>query len=304
MGAALDARCVGHCWNEGGKDHSPDELLVAAIRADDADGARRALVYGASPDGGSDPQQTSLIPSEYRATPRGSSSSRPDSLLPHIPDRPLFLAAILSTEDVVKALVEGQAEVNLANDDGWTALCFAARRGHRPICHLLVRKMSDPHKKDNCGLNALDHALNLETRKEMQHALVSIQDRLPVNGFTKVCRDIVEFGDFTFVNSKDQFGNTVLHYAIRRQFRQVALAILDSALFAEVNAEGRWKRTALHLAAAEGSVELTHAIIGCKGFAAINSADEFGRTALSYARLKGYQDVARAIQAAGGYEFD
>ena len=54
--------------------------------------------------------------------------------------RQLFLPGILivASHNIVERLLEAGANVNLQANDGWTALMWAAERGHTEIVELLI----------------------------------------------------------------------------------------------------------------------------------------------------------------------
>ena len=56
--------------------------------------------------------------------------------------------------DVVKFLVEQQAEVNAKKDDGWTPLHSAAQNGHLDVVKFLVEQRAEVNAKSTfqCGM--------------------------------------------------------------------------------------------------------------------------------------------------------
>jgi ankyrin repeat protein len=50
---------------------------------------------------------------------------------------PLYIAAELGQEAIVRALIEAGADVNKATDNGWTPLSIAAQEGHTAIVQIL-----------------------------------------------------------------------------------------------------------------------------------------------------------------------
>jgi ankyrin repeat protein len=61
----------------------------------------------------------------------------------------------VSKPEVVRALLVNGANVNAVDNNGWTALMFAAGRGQADITHLLMGRGADPNVKSKEGETAL-----------------------------------------------------------------------------------------------------------------------------------------------------
>ena len=59
---------------------------------------------------------------------------------------------------IVKILIAANANLNLQNEDGTTALMFAVSSNHKEIVKLLIDAGADINLKDNDGDTALDFA--------------------------------------------------------------------------------------------------------------------------------------------------
>ena len=71
----------------------------------------------------------------------------------------LMLAASNNFVELVDYLVTQGAEVDhVEHSNGWTALIWASRLGHRETVQLLLRHNGDPTIRDQQGLSASDHA--------------------------------------------------------------------------------------------------------------------------------------------------
>lgn len=77
----------------------------------------------------------------------------------------LHLAAMLGKPAVVASLA-GDADVNLQNKNGWTALMLAARNGYLEIVQMLLRAGADP------GLAARNGATARSFAKRNRHSEV------------------------------------------------------------------------------------------------------------------------------------
>ena len=78
----------------------------------------------------------------------------------------LIKAAASRDIDLVKIrdLVDAGVDVNAAGKDGWTALMWAAFKGHRDVVRLLLQAGANVNATDNYGLTAIDMANNQEIR--------------------------------------------------------------------------------------------------------------------------------------------
>jgi len=69
-------------------------------------------------------------------------------------------AGVLDAENVVKLLLDRNADINAADDRGRTALMIAAELDHAAIVDLLVKHGADRSITDKQGKNALDLAVS------------------------------------------------------------------------------------------------------------------------------------------------
>jgi ankyrin repeat protein len=56
-------------------------------------------------------------------------------------------------------LLDREAEIEIKNNDGWTALHFLSSNGHLEVTKLLLEKSADIEAKNNDGWNALHFSL-------------------------------------------------------------------------------------------------------------------------------------------------
>ncbi|MCK5260368.1 MAG: ankyrin repeat domain-containing protein, partial [Candidatus Omnitrophica bacterium] len=116
-----------------------------------------------------------------------------------------FTALMISAEkgytEIVKALLNKGADVNIKSSAGWTALIIAAQKGHAKIVEALLDKSTNVDARDKYGLTALDAA------KEGKHndiieilleakAKVQVEQGSQITQNTQIDKDIAEFKSY------------------------------------------------------------------------------------------------------------
>jgi len=236
-----------------------DRQLLEAVDAGDFAGVQQSLLNGASIEG---PPARAV---SSRATPRGLR-------------RPLLLVAAKHAKScpsdtrMAELLLGSLADANATNQDGWTALFFAAQGGHSKLCKLLLEHAADPRRPDRTGLNALDYARDLEMRRELEKIL---QER-----------------GITAPRLKE------LAPATGRMLRQSAAETKNFT--AVVNAQDRHGRTALHIAADSNNIDVVRKLLAREDFTCLNARDKHGRTALTVAEERGHDQVVLVLRDVGG----
>lgn len=68
---------------------------------------------------------------------------------------------------IIQALLQAEANIDIANEDGWTALMFAVELGAPIVVQLLLQAGANPHLKNRKGQNAHDIALKYGFREKI-----------------------------------------------------------------------------------------------------------------------------------------
>lgn len=186
-------------------------------------------------------------------------------------DTALILAASLGETDIVKALLKRQADPNIVDKGGYTALFRALAGRHNDIADLLL-------PLPNLNLNA--RGLNKVT------ALITYASR----DREDVVKNLIDRG--ADVTLQDGDGDTALHLTV--QNGNVALTNLLLAKGAPVNVKNKVGGTPLMWAAATGNEELAKLLLEHGADPSIK--DEDGVTALGWATKNKRENVIALLK--------
>ena len=192
----------------------------------------------------------------------------------------LMVATNDSKDDVVKALIDHGADVNITDKNDWTPLMCAAKKGDLRIVQALL---SAPHininSKNTSGSTALMVAIE-NTRDEVVKALIN-------KGAN--------------VNAADNKGWTPLLFAAQEGYLKIVQALL-SAPEIDINARKPSVGTALMVAVDNGKDDVVKALIDYNANA--NIADKHGWTPLILAAKKGYLTITKTLLSAPNIDID
>ncbi|KAG8184723.1 hypothetical protein JTE90_019327 [Oedothorax gibbosus] len=211
-------------------------------------------------------------------------------------ETPLHIAARTpGGEKCAELLLKSGGEVNATQEEGETALHFAARHGHLNTVALLLQDKADVQQKSNSGETPLHVAAR--------------------NCHYAVARSLLDHwkkthpGDngATLVNAQNELGETVLHYASLVSKSQAHHPTEDKDLVklllqygGEVNIPSeKYRMTSIHYCAKEGNADILHEILNqidptmLQG--ACNRIALNGWTPLLYACQTGHPEVVKLL---------
>ena len=177
-------------------------------------------------------------------------------------------------KQAVVSLLKAKADVNAPQNDGATALHWAAYWEDADTTAVLIRAGANVNARNNFGVNPLMLAAG--------------------NGNAAVIGQLLKAG--ADPNGAVLGGETPLMYAARTGHVNAVNALLEAG--AQVDAKETWNgQTALLWAAAAGHAAVVHTLIDHK--ADINVRSNTGATPLLFAARKGNMDAVRTLVAAG-----
>ena len=189
-------------------------------------------------------------------------------------DLPLVEAARAADTDAVRALLERQADVDIAETDGTTALHWAAYRGDFETAQLLLAAGAGPEAANRYGVTPLVLAAG--------------------RGNAPIVEALLDAG--ADPNTTLPEGETVLMTAARTGDVDVLRLLLNRG--ADLRARESWRgQTALHWAAAENHPAAVHALVELG--ADVDERSTAGWSALLYAVRAGRAEAVSALLAAG-----
>jgi ankyrin repeat protein len=181
----------------------------------------------------------------------------------------LHVAIANGQDDVVKPLINKRADVNLADNTGWTPLMFAAEKGLLAITQALLSAPGiDINAQKPDGETALYVAVN-QGKDDVVKALIN--KRADVN----IAR----------IN-----GWTPLMFAAEKGHLTITQALL-SAPRIDINAKKPDGATALHVAVNQGKDDVVKALI--KQGADVDITDNDGQTPMMVANSLGYMTIVQ-----------
>ncbi|GJE85550.1 ANK-REP-REGION domain-containing protein [Phanerochaete sordida] len=157
---------------------------------------------------------------------------------------PLHWAATSGSLEIVRYLLDQNAQVDLPDNAGWTALHIASSAGHEDIVRELLGAGADVKKTNDKGLTALHYAAS-KSRIDIGKLLIDrgadINARDKANqtalhraattgstGFINLLLHPPEGSPKTRINPADRVGNTPLHLAMESAYAEAACLLIEA----------------------------------------------------------------------------
>lgn len=178
-------------------------------------------------------------------------------------------------------------KINAKDDQGLSALHYAARYNHVPIVKLLVEHHADLNDVDQEGATPLHYAARYKrVRFKGSEEVTSVTSSVD----NSVVLYLVSKG--ANVNVRDNYGCTPLHFAAMRGNELVTWELLQCKGI-NIEAVDKQQMTALHMAASHTEVEICRMLVE-KG-AELRCVDEDYATPLHYAAMDGCEKIAEML---------
>ncbi|QKG22982.1 ankyrin repeat domain-containing protein [Actinomadura verrucosospora] len=194
----------------------------------------------------------------------------------------LRTAAYLGDLAVLKEQIAAGADVNAADERGWTALLVAAREAFRDGVEALLAAGADPGIALPGGFTALHQVIQHTKDRPVKYEVTVVRD-----GVETVLTGRDEIRAETGSHPDDEYEDCV----------DVARMLIDGGIDVEM-ATSEAGQTPLSHAASRGTAEITELLIATKQVD-LDSRDKDGVSPLHYAARHGHADPVRLLLEAG-----
>ncbi|KAI8665872.1 NACHT domain-containing protein [Fusarium keratoplasticum] len=221
---------------------------------------------------------------------------------------PLISASQRGNGKVVKVLLSGQANPNLSDHQGRTALWWAASKGYDDIVKLLIDKGANPDYQGFDGATALGAAC---ARRDYKVAKVLLDGRAnpnlqdgqkgtalwwaAFNGYDDIVKLLIDKG--ADPDHRDLLGRTALGVACEHGYTSVVKALLPGARIDLESLVSTTFTTPLLIAIRGGKVRLVEALLKRGDTASLGK--DWSQSALSLAVSKGHTKVVQLLLRMG-----
>jgi ankyrin repeat protein len=178
---------------------------------------------------------------------------------------PLHFAALNANEDVIAKLIAANADLDLCDTDGTTALSEAVLNRNERVFAMLI------------AAGAAPRAHKLTAGRSLVHLAAT-------NPNVLVLKQVIALGGDP--NAPDRHRRTPLHHAAERGSTQVIEALVSMG--AAIDAADEWAMTTAHFAAGRSSTEVLRLVIELG--ADIDARDKSGRSPCEMAAARGCYD--------------
>jgi ankyrin repeat protein len=192
-------------------------------------------------------------------------------------------------EDVKAQLKANPSLASATDDNGWTALDFGARNGHKDVVESLLAYKADVNAKTKIGMTPLQVAFAFSGSARP----AANQQGSTDTDYEGIAELLIANG--ADVTGRNRNGMTALHYAASAGFANLIKELLDR--HADVNAKDNLGRTPLDMAAANGRMNVVELLVA-KG-ADMDAKDKAGLMA-----LKEVEKKVQTRSASSAYEYE
>lgn len=206
----------------------------------------------------------------------------------------------------VKHLLSVGADVNAKNEDGVSALSYAADRGHMDIVKILLANNADVNSRSNIGSTPLINAAYMGHTEIVEMLIVNganvnAQSKEGIAalmnaaafGYKEIAEMLLAHGGD--VNAFDKKGLCALWNAISDGHADIVEVLIKNG--ADVNVRANEDSTALMNAAHTGDIDIVKMLLAAG--AEVNAKNNYGWNALMIAIEKGHKEVVKLLKAAG-----
>ncbi|XP_076445095.1 uncharacterized protein LOC143283004 [Babylonia areolata] len=225
---------------------------------------------------------------------------------------PLHLTAMSGDISTARLLVDYSARIDMVNDDQATALHKAASLNHTEVVELLLGRKANIERRDKDNYTPLLLAArngHVETvgsllKNKADGTAVDKNDRTVVylaaaKNRLEVLKKLLSDTQLkTLINTRDRYGNSPLHIAVRRGHLDIVKELLKRG--AAINSKNEEKQTPLHLAAKLGRTNIVREIVGReKPAKGLHDEDNDANTPLHLAAQCGHSQVVQVLLELG-----
>lgn len=189
----------------------------------------------------------------------------------------LLLSCEYGNIDVVKLMLDNNADVQYVGLPGRNSLHVSAETGNSLILGMLLKVGADVNRSDKTGMTPLQYAA--------------------WQGNDVVSRKLVRHG--ADVNARDNEGMGAIHFAALMGHANILHLLNDNV--ADVSLRDNHNRTALHIAASEDKSEFVASLLSLDSDP--NSVDNNNQTALHCACIKGHCEIVKLLLHIGANYF-
>ena len=186
-------------------------------------------------------------------------------------------AARNGNAQVIQDYINSEADLDVHQPYGWTALHWASGKGETECVRLLIQAGANLNVQYGTGKTALHYA--------------------SWSGYTKCVKLLIAAGSDLNVQTKD--GQTALHLASREGKTEYVKLLVGAGADRNVQDEYGW--TALHWASWKGKTECVKLLIGAGADKSIRTTSDYGRMkagsqAIDIAKKRGKTEIVELLE--------